>query len=39
MIEINNVKKDYRDGDTAVNALRGVTLEIKAGEFISIAGP
>jgi putative ABC transport system ATP-binding protein len=39
MIQINGVKKDYQDGDTVVKALRGVSLEIGKGEFISIAGP
>jgi len=39
MIRIENVKKDYVDGDTVVHALRGVTLEVSDGEFMSIAGP
>jgi len=39
MIEIKNVKKTYIAGDTKVKALRGVDLQIQAGEFISIAGP
>ncbi|GAB6088598.1 ABC transporter ATP-binding protein [Spirochaeta dissipatitropha] len=39
MIRIQNVHKKYIDGDTEVHALRGVSLEIAAGEFISIAGP
>ncbi len=39
MISVKDVKKDYKDGDTVVNALRGVSLDIAGGEFISIAGP
>jgi putative ABC transport system ATP-binding protein len=39
MITIDNVKKDYIDGDTVVHALRGVSMEIQRGEFLSIAGP
>ncbi|MFW6208619.1 MAG: ABC transporter ATP-binding protein [Spirochaetota bacterium] len=39
MIQINNVKKTYRSGETSVQALRGVDLEIGNGEFLSIAGP
>lgn len=39
MIRIQNVHKNYIDGDTQVHALRGVSLEIQSGEFISIAGP
>jgi putative ABC transport system ATP-binding protein len=33
------ITKDYKDHDVVVNALRGVNLVIKAGEFTSIAGP
>lgn len=39
MIKVENVKRNYRTGDTVVKALRGVTLEIDQGEFLSIAGP
>jgi len=38
MIQIENVKRNYRTGETVVKALRGITLEIAQGEFISIAG-
>jgi putative ABC transport system ATP-binding protein len=39
MIKVENVTKDYRIGQTVVHALRGVSLEIGKGEFLSIAGP
>jgi len=39
MVKISNVTKDYTVGKTVVNALRGVTMEIGSGEFLSIAGP
>lgn len=39
MISVRNATKDYIDGDTVVHALRGVSLEIGRGEFLSIAGP
>jgi len=39
LIEINSVTKDYLLGQTVVHALRGITLEIKEGEFIAIWGP
>lgn len=39
MIEIKDVKKTYKTGDTEVKALRGVDLRIESGEFLSIAGP
>jgi putative ABC transport system ATP-binding protein len=38
MIEINNVKKDYSLGKTVVHALRGVDLDVKEGDFLSIVG-
>jgi putative ABC transport system ATP-binding protein len=39
MIKVENVTKDYTVGQTAVHALRGVSLSIEKGEFLSIAGP
>jgi len=39
MIKIDEVKKNYQEGETTVKALRGVSLEIDGGEFLSIAGP
>jgi len=39
IIEIRNLKKDYPLGNTTVNALRGVDLDIPKGELMSIIGP
>jgi putative ABC transport system ATP-binding protein len=39
VIEIQNVKKTYRMGDVEVNALRGVSFNVEAGEMVSIMGP
>ncbi len=39
MIKVTDAKKVYIDGDTKVQALRGVSLQIDKGEFLSIAGP
>lgn len=39
IIEVQNLAKDYRIGDSEVHALRGVSLTIRAGEFIAIMGP
>jgi putative ABC transport system ATP-binding protein len=39
IVQLTDVKKDYLLGDVTVQALRGVTLEIKSGEFVAMAGP
>ncbi len=38
LISIENVEKDYLLGEVVVLALRGVSLNIEKGEFISIMG-
>jgi len=39
MITVANIHKTYRMGDIAVHALKGVSLLVKAGEFVAIMGP
>src|SRR5258708_5101960 len=39
MIEISEVTKRYQMGEVIVDALRGVNLIIKDGEFVAIMGP
>jgi len=39
MIEIDNVTKVYQMGEIEVRALRGVSLDIEKGEFLTIMGP
>src|SRR3989339_1313406 len=39
MIKVEQVVRDYQAGETIVKALKGVSLEIGDGEFVSIAGP
>jgi putative ABC transport system ATP-binding protein len=38
LIELRDITKVYRMGDTVVNALAGVSLDIEDGEFIAIMG-
>jgi len=39
MIEVHNLQKEYTEVETPTRALRGVTLSIEKGEFVSIMGP
>ncbi|QNO15341.1 ABC transporter ATP-binding protein [Alkalicella caledoniensis] len=39
MIEAINLVKKYGEGNTEVNALNGINLSVKKGEFVSIQGP
>jgi len=39
IIVTENVKKDYRENDVVVKAVRGIDLKIEAGEFAAIVGP
>jgi putative ABC transport system ATP-binding protein len=39
VIRLTQVTKVYDSGDTAVHALRGVSLEIEGGDSIAIIGP
>ena len=38
IIKLDNVHKDYRMGDSIVQAVEGINLEIKKGDFIVIIG-
>ena len=38
MIRVEELHKYYDLGETRVHALRGVSLEIRAGEFVAIMG-
>src|SRR5580765_5672863 len=39
LVELRNVSKIYRLGEEEIRALDDVSLDIEAGEFISIIGP
>jgi putative ABC transport system ATP-binding protein len=39
MIQVEDVRKVYRVGKVDVPALRGVSLAVERGEFVSIVGP
>ena len=39
MLELRNIKKDYVTGDLTVNALKGINLNFRKSEFVSILGP
>ncbi len=38
MLELKNIKKDYLSGDTKVEALKGISIEFRKSEFVSILG-
>jgi len=39
LVEVREVSKIYRQGDSEVFALRGVSLNVEAGDFAVLAGP
>ena len=38
MLKLSNIKKDYVTGGTVVHALKGVSIEFRRNEFVSILG-
>lgn len=38
MLKLVDIKKDYITGDTAVHALKGISVEFRDSEFVSILG-
>lgn len=39
VVKIENVVRTYKMGDNEIQALKGVSFEIKQGEFLAIMGP
>ena len=39
LIKLENVWKVYKMGNVEVNALQGLSLDVKEGEFLAIMGP
>ncbi len=39
MLELKGIKKDYPAGDGIVHALKGIDLQFRKSEFVSILGP
>ncbi|MBE5869197.1 MAG: ABC transporter ATP-binding protein/permease [Lachnospiraceae bacterium] len=39
MLELKNIKKDYPAGSGKVAALKGISLQFRESEFVSILGP
>ena len=39
MLKLENIVKEYVAGDEKVEALRGVSLQFRESEFVSVLGP
>jgi putative ABC transport system ATP-binding protein len=39
VIRVTDIMKDYSRGESTVHALRGVSLDVFAGEFVAVMGP
>ena len=39
MLKLSNIRKVYTSGDIKVEALKGISLEMRDSEFVSILGP
>ena len=39
MLELKEIRKEYKTGDLSVEALKGISLQFRESEFVSILGP
>lgn len=39
MLKLENITKEYLSGDSKVEALKGINIEFRKSEFVSILGP
>lgn len=39
MLELKNIKKNYAEGENQVRALKGINLQFRKSDFVSILGP
>jgi putative ABC transport system ATP-binding protein len=39
VVEARDLAKRYGEGDTAVDALRGVSLDVESGQLVAVMGP
>ena len=39
MLQLKDIRKNYEEGDHVVRALRGISLQFRKSEFVSILGP
>jgi putative ABC transport system ATP-binding protein len=39
VLSLQNVSKRYEIGDTVINALDAISINVKAGEFVAVMGP
>ena len=39
MLKLSNIKKSYKTGETTTEALKGISIEFRKSEFVSVLGP
>lgn len=39
MLSLKNIVKDYGEGENKVAALKGVSVDFRRNEFVSVLGP